>query len=66
MRAGFQGMIGLNLDTTIDVSFQRQLMELFTGHIALIISNYLVYEMSQNFVIWTVFADLKRSWWSLF
>ena len=41
-------------------------MELFAGHIALISSNYLVYEMSQNFVIWTVFADLKGSWWTLF
>jgi len=41
-------------------------MELFTGHIAGISSNYLVYEMSHDFVIRTVFADLKSSWWSLF
>lgn len=54
LTVGFQGMLGLNLDTTIYVLFQRQFMELFTGHIAIIISNYLVYEMAQNFVIWTV------------
>jgi hypothetical protein len=56
----------LNVEATIDVSSQRQFMELFTSHIARISSNYLVYVISQNFVILTVFADLKSSWWSLF